>query len=281
LLPVPEISVTDALKILPGTPRSGRTLFKGLVWMRQLRDMGAPMIHDVLQPVIEGTDRAEAVAYTHADSRRRIEASLVLLHNGVIPATQMSHGAGCKQIWDAGQHCWQPQTDAWGTTSQDRIAVAGDGASILGATAAACLGRLAALDAAVRLGKLDAAQRDRMARNDRAELVRQQSLRSVLDRLFAPAAELLAPPTADDIVCRCENVTVDELHDAITQGSTDLNRVKAFTRCGMGPCQGRLCGPVAAEVIARALGQRADQPGQFRVRLPVRPVPLAELAELQ
>jgi len=34
-------------------------------------------------------------------------------------------------------------------------------------------------------------------------------------------------------------------------------------------------------VIARATGQRANQPGQFRVRLPVRPVPIAELAELQ
>jgi NADPH-dependent 2,4-dienoyl-CoA reductase/sulfur reductase-like enzyme len=281
LLTAPDIGITEALKMLPGVLRAGRTLLKGLAWLRELRDMGVKMIHDVSQPVIEGADRAEAVSYVHAGSQRRIEASLVLLHNGVIPATQMSLGAGCTQIWDTAQHCWQPQTDAWGATNQDRIAVAGDSAGILGAAAAACLGRLAALDAAVRLGKLDAAQRDRMARDDRAELTRQQSLRTVLDKLFAPAAELLAPSAAGDIACRCEDVTVDELHDAIAQGSTDLNRVKAFTRCGMGPCQGRLCGPVTAEVIARALGQRADQPGQFRVRLPVRPVPLAELAELQ
>ncbi len=76
-------------------------------------------------------------------------------------------------------------------------------------------------------------------------------------------------------------MTVAELQDAFAQGCTEANRVKAFTRCGMGPCQGRMCGPVAAEVIARELGQSADRPGQFRVRLPVRPVPLAELAELQ
>jgi NAD(P)H-nitrite reductase large subunit len=113
------------------------------------------------------------------------------------------------------------------------------------------------------------------------ELARQHSLRVVLDKLFPPAAELLAPVGADDIVCRCEEITVAELQDAVAQGCTDANRVKAFTRCGMGPCQGRMCGATAAEVIARALGQTADQPGQFRVRLPVRPVPVAELARLQ
>jgi NAD(P)H-nitrite reductase large subunit len=92
---------------------------------------------------------------------------------------------------------------------------------------------------------------------------------------------LLAPTGAADIVCRCEEITVGELQDAVTQGCTDANRVKAFTRCGMGPCQGRMCGATAAEVIARMLHQSADLPGQFRVRLPVRPVTVAELAGLQ
>jgi NADPH-dependent 2,4-dienoyl-CoA reductase/sulfur reductase-like enzyme len=281
LLTAPEIGVSDALKVLPGALRAGRTLLKGLAWMNELRGMGVRMIHEVSQPVIEGSAQAESVSYTQDGTRHRLPAGLVLLHNGVIPTTQLSLGARCRQVWDAGQYCWHPETDEWGATNHVRIAVAGDGAGTLGARAAACLGRLAAMDAAVRLGKLDPAQRDRMASDDRAELGRQQSLRSVLDKLFPPATELLAPRGADDIVCRCEEVTVGELQDAIAQGYTEANRVKAFTRCGMGPCQGRMCGPVAAEVIARALGQSADQPGQFRVRIPVRPVPLAALAELQ
>jgi bacterioferritin-associated ferredoxin len=276
-----ELGTTDALKVAPSALRTSRTLLKGLGWMNELRGAGVQMVYGVSQPVIEGAAQAEAVSYTHDGARLRVPASLVLLHNGVLPGTQLSRGAGCRQVWDADQHCWQPQTDEWGATNQARIAIAGDGGGILGARAATNLGRLAALDTAVRLGKLDPKERDRMASNDRAELARQKLLRQVLDKLFPPAAELLAPTGGDDIVCRCEEVTVGELHEAIAHGSTDSNRVKAYTRCGMGPCQGRLCGPIAAEVIARALGQRADQPGQFRVRLPVRPVPLAELAELQ
>jgi NADPH-dependent 2,4-dienoyl-CoA reductase/sulfur reductase-like enzyme len=281
LLTAPEIGMTDALKVLPSALRSGRSLLKGLAWRSELRGMGVPMLHGVTHPVVEGSSQAEAVSYAHDGMQHRTAAGLVLLHNGVIPNTQLSLAARCTQVWDADQHCWRPQTDAWGATDRARIAVAGDGAGILGARAAASLGHLAALDAAARLGKLDAAQRDRMAGEHRAELARQQSLRNVLDKLFPPATTLLAPTGAADIVCRCEEITVGELQNAVAQGCTDANRVKAFTRCGMGPCQGRMCGPTAAEVIARTLHQRADQPGQFRVRLPVRPVPLAELARLQ
>lgn len=281
LLTAPEITTADAMKVLPGALRAGRTLLKGLGWINKLRGLGVRMVHGVSQPVIEGAAQAEAVSFTQGGTRHRLPAGLVLLHNGVIPNTQLSLGARCAQVWHAGQHCWQPHSDEWGATDQARIAVAGDGAGILGARAASCRGRLAALDAAVRLGKLDPVQRDRLARDERAELARQEALRGVLDKLFPPATELLAPQGTDDIVCRCEDVTVAELQDAFAQGCTEANRVKAFTRCGMGPCQGRMCGPVAAEVIARELGQSADRPGQFRVRLPVRPVPLAELAELQ
>ena len=276
LLTAPEPGIGAAMKAL----RGGRALFKGLAWIRELRAAGVPMLYGVSRPAIEGEGRAAAVSFTQDGRRQRIAASVVLLHNGVVPAAALGLAAGCRQSWDAAQHCWRPECDAWGATSRERIAVAGDGAGVLGATAAACRGRLAALDAAMRLGKIDAARRDRMARRDRAELARQEALRGVLDRLFAPAAELLAPAGGDDIVCRCEEITAAELNDAVAAGNDDLNRVKAFTRCGMGPCQGRLCGPVAAEVVARALGRPVAEIGQLRVRLPVRPLPLAELAEL-
>jgi NADPH-dependent 2,4-dienoyl-CoA reductase/sulfur reductase-like enzyme len=239
--------------------------------------LGVLTIQGVAQPVIEGAAAAHAVSYTHDGKRHRIEAALVLLHNGLIPCTQLSRGAGCKQMWNGQQRCWQPQTDEWGATDLERIAIAGDAAGILATPAALCHGRLAALDAAMRLGKLSQTQRDQMAQAARLELAHYRAANDPR----GPAAELLAPSGPDDIVCRCESVTVRELHEAIAQGSSEINRMKAFTRCGMGLCQGRLCGPVAAEVIARALGQGADRVGQFRVRLPVHPLPLAELAGLR
>ncbi|HTC10781.1 MAG TPA: NAD(P)/FAD-dependent oxidoreductase [Acetobacteraceae bacterium] len=281
LLTAPEVGMADAIKLLPGAMRSGRTLLKGLAWRSELRSAGVRMLHGVSRPVIEGAGQVESVSYTHGGVRHRTPVGLVLLHNGVIPNTQLSLATRCKHEWDARQQYWRPQTDEWSATSHARIAVAGDGAGIMGARAAASQGRMAALDAAVRLGKIDAARRDAMVSDDRAELERQHALREMLDRLFQPAQELLAPTGIGGVVCRCEDVTVSELEDAVEKGCTDVNRVKAFTRCGMGPCQGRMCGPTVAQVIARKLGQTPDVPGQFRIRLPVRPISLAELAELQ
>ena len=55
------------------------------------------------------------------------------------------------------------------------------------------------------------------------------------------------------LVCRCEDVTRAEIEHAIDDGAREVNQVKAWTRCGMGPCQGRTCGDVVAEIVAYVL----------------------------
>jgi hypothetical protein len=64
-------------------------------------------------------------------------------------------------------------------------------------------------------------------------------------------------------------------------GCTGPNQAKSFGRAGMGPCQGRYCGLTVAEVLAAAQG--AETPaavGYFRIRAPLKPVTLGELASL-
>jgi hypothetical protein len=56
--------------------------------------------------------------------------------------------------------------------------------------------------------------------------------------------------------------------------------MKAFLRCGMGPCQGRLCGLTVTELIAEERGSAPGEIGYFRMRPPVKPVTLGELASL-
>jgi hypothetical protein len=56
--------------------------------------------------------------------------------------------------------------------------------------------------------------------------------------------------------------------------------MKAFLRCGMGPCQGRMCGLTVTELIAEARGVTPQEVGYYRIRPPVKPVTVAELAAL-
>src|SRR5690606_11450535 len=89
------------------------------------------------------------------------------------------------------------------------------------------------------------------------------------------AVEGISPQT---IVCRCEDVTRADIEGAIDEGATHMNQLKAWTRCGMGPCQGRTCSDVVGELLAQRTGQPRDAVGCFTGRAPLRPVSLADVA---
>ena len=205
-------------------------------------------------------------------------ADLLLLHDGIIPSVQITRALGCAHAWDDAQRCWKPVTDAWGVTSLANVLAAGDGAGIGGAQAAALSGRVAALHAAHALGRIDAATRDAAAAPLRAARARHLSVRPLLDALYAPLAPHLDDAT---IVCRCEEVTAGEVRAAARLGCLGLNQLKAFTRCGMGPCQGRMCGPTVAAVLAEARGCPLRGIEPYRLRFPARPVTVGQLSALR
>ena len=87
-------------------------------------------------------------------------------------------------------------------------------------------------------------------------------------------------PADDVIVCRCEEVSASELRRLVALGCQGPNQAKAFGRCGMGPCQGRLCGLTATELIAHERGVSPAEVGHYRIRPPIKPITLEELAAL-
>ena len=80
-------------------------------------------------------------------------------------------------------------------------------------------------------------------------LAREEMGRAFLDALYQPAPSF-RQPVGDTIVCRCEEVTAQQMRDTADMGCEGPNQMKAFLRCGMGPCQGRLCGLTVTELIA-------------------------------
>ncbi len=170
--------------------------------------------------------------------------------------------------------------DQFGATDIDTIAIAGDCGGIGGAAAAYITGRLAALDAACRLGRISRAVRDRRAKAGRAGLKRQLAFRRFLDALFRPADHQVVPAADATVVCRCEQVTAGELRQVIAAGALGPNQAKAFIRCGMGPCQGRMCGPTVAELFAAERGIDMAEAGYYRIRPPVKPITVGEAAGL-
>ncbi|WP_046115346.1 NAD(P)/FAD-dependent oxidoreductase [Aquincola tertiaricarbonis] len=264
-----------ALAHAAGALRGWRVLAKGLKLMTALRRAGVPFFTGATGLAVEGTDHAQALRFEAGGRSHRIEAATVLLHQGVVPNTQFSWSLRAEHRWDEAQLCWTPQADAWGELSVPGIFIAGDGGGIGGALAAACQGTLAGLAAAAQLARIDAAERDRRAAPVRAELATQLAIRPFLDALYRPK---LRVPADDVIVCRCEEVTAGDLRAHVALGCTGPNQAKSFGRCGMGPCQGRLCGLTVTEVIAEARGVSPAEVGYYRIRPPIKPITLGELA---
>jgi bacterioferritin-associated ferredoxin len=156
--------------------------------------------------------------------------------------------------------------------------VAGDGAGIAGAAAAATHGALAGLACALDLGATNPMRLTRSigpARSAHRHATRFGHAMSGLMALRPGHVENITPAT---IVCRCEDVTRAEIDAACDAGAHDINQLKAWTRCGMGPCQGRTCGDITGELLMRRMGAASRETvGCFSARTPLRPVTVEAL----
>ncbi len=275
----PRINYAQALRYAVPALRNHAYLTRGLALQARVKRAGVPIVKDVGAIEAKGDGVLARVRFRMRGQWQEVQASTLLLHHGVVPSVHATRSIHADHRWAPVQRCFVPVVDEWGNTSVDGYAAAGDGAGIVGAEASARKGQLAGLEAARALGTIDRARRDERAAPVRVELERHLPIRAFLDQLFTPRAGFFAP--ADDVlVCRCESVTAGRIREAIGLGAMGPNQMKAFTRCGMGPCQGRMCGLPAAEIIARERGMAMDEVGLFNVRPPLKPISLQELAAL-
>ena len=80
------------------------------------------------------------------------------------------------------------------------------------------------------------------------------------------------------VICRCEDVTEEDIIKEIKNGCTTLEELKQRLRLGMGPCQGRTCMMLALRILARELEKKAGEINLPKNRPPVNPIPLGLLA---
>jgi len=85
------------------------------------------------------------------------------------------------------------------------------------------------------------------------------------------------PNKSDIIVCRCEDVTLQQVEDLIDGGITDPEEIKRFLRIGMGPCQGRTCGKLVTRIIAQKTGKPAREVKSTTKRPPLVSIRMHEL----
>lgn len=264
---------------LPGIFKASRYVKDGLRLLKIIRASGVPHYKQVAGVRASGDSSVQYVEFTANGKTQRIETDLLLSHHGVIPELQLLRAAGVSCTFNERAQYWHPVLDEWGQSSVDDVFVCGDGAAINGAYGAEYSASIASIQILHCAGILSAAQRDEHAAEPLGKREKDNAIRPFLEAKYR-VPEGVLHPSGNTIVCRCESVTAKQISAAVAQGCRGPNQVKTFTRCGMGACQGRMCGPAVEVIVASATGSSRLQVGHFRARPPIRPVSLGSIASL-
>ncbi|MFN0108038.1 MAG: FAD-dependent oxidoreductase [Blastocatellia bacterium] len=213
---------------------------------RQL--IGVPYLPGCWPVAAKGEGKLESVTMRRGDKTWEVECDYLACGFYLTPNTELAAMLGC--AIENGVVAVNESQQA----SLSNVFCAGEATGIGGLELSLIEGQIAGLAAAGNQNE---------ARRLFAERARQQRFAGVLNRTFALREELRSLPTADTLACRCEDVSFERL-----QKQASWREAKLQTRCGMGPCQGRICG-AATEFL---FGWRMES-----VRPPVFPVRLESL----
>lgn len=264
----------------PKLIRVPSTFAKGLYYVGWLKAHGIRIERGVQLVGIRGALNVESIEWRGSSVNspsESIQCDAVGVSFGLKPETQLADLAGCRFRFDALNRCWLPELDSAGRSSVRGLYLAGDGAGIAGADAAELAGRSAAL---ALLDDLGIAHPRGPGMSDAASLERGLQriavFRAGIETAFAPPANCAAQWPDDMTVCRCEEIDAGTLRHCIRGGeASEINRLKALTRVGMGRCQGRMCGEAALQLLAEETGRPLEAVGRLRSQPPVKPIPLS------
>ncbi|RVT93509.1 NAD(P)/FAD-dependent oxidoreductase [Sphingomonas crocodyli] len=274
----PSGRIITAARALPGAITYGwRDLLRGLAWQWQSRSI--KVVRGITSLQARGGDKLSHVTYSTDDGQiGEIATELLFIHDGVVPGLHGTIAAGCDHRWNEAEQCFEPILDTFGRTSVETIFAAGDGATIGGARAATLSGRLAAIGIARAAGTMSSEQAETAAKPVRRGLAKAARFRHFVDALYPPVKMALPDET---ITCRCEEVTARDIRAALkNEAHLGPDGIKIATRAGMGPCQGRQCGASLTRLVREAHGGAPDAIGFLRIRPPLKPLTLGELATL-
>jgi thioredoxin reductase len=235
-----------------------------------------------------GAGRAERVTIARLDrdwrpvpgSHQDEAVDAVHVSYGFSPAVELARALGCA----SNQHPSRPVAavghDADQATSVAGVFAAGEVTGIGGADVAELEGYLAGASAARFLGRLHPVAYAARTRALRSRLGPARRFAALLDAAYPLMSGWLDWPDPDTVACRCEDTRWEQIGAAVAAGAGDVRAVKGLSRCGMGYCQGRICGPALQFAVAAAAGRSLTEVGDLHTRPVLSPVPLAAIADV-
>ncbi|NDC48592.1 MAG: FAD-dependent oxidoreductase [Micrococcales bacterium] len=234
----------------------------------------------------EGQGRVESVTHCKVDQEWRpikgteeVESvDLLCVGYGFFPSHEIFRFLGCSFVYDENQGGFKVEKDQWGETSVPGIFAAGDGTGVTGSYSAIAQGALAGLKVAFLHGNLNELQLRDLANSYIRELSNRNRFQKALNHMFDVRPGIYELADDQTIVCRCESVRKSGI-DSVIESTSDISVVKAYTRAGMGLCQGRNCQRQIAAMISKRHTLPFSEIPFATPRFPFKPVEIGLIAD--
>jgi len=261
-------------------------LKEALRYWRSIRNGGVPLLqsHIILEARGDGQVEEAVIAKVDENWRpklntaRTVKVDTICLGYGLVSSTELTWLAECEHRYDPSLGDYIPVRNADMQTTAAGIYAVGDGAGVAGRKAAVEEGCIAGISVARSLDYLSAASAGRRIGPHQKRLRKIQRFQKIINHMSSPRAGLYELATDDTVLCRCEEVTLKQLKAAMADNAVKVKDLKRMTRMGMGPCEGRMCGPSVIEIMKRRLNLPAEDVGYLGPRPTIKPVALGVLA---
>lgn len=226
------------------------------------------------------------VARVHVDGRiirgtEKIYATDTLaVGYGFSPNIELPLQAGCVVKFSAAQGGWFVDVNNTMATTVDNIYAVGETTGIAGAGKSFIEGRIAGWAILNKQGIVDPQTYETKTRPLIRQRLRHVQYGHFLNQLCRPQTGCYADIPDNTVICRCEEVTMGDIRRQLKNDFTTMNSIKKATRCSMGNCQGRTCGPILFDILSSYMPRPPDAIGCPSSRVPVKKVALGALAEM-
>jgi thioredoxin reductase len=277
------------LKAVTAGPAIWPKLFEGAVCLARLAAARVPVKQGVRVVEARGQRQLTAVVWAQIDTHGGIvagtekifAADTLAVGYGFLPNIELAQQAGCSVSYTADKGGWHVDVNASMATSVPGIYAAGETTGIAGAEKSFTEGQIAAWHILFRQDRVDLQTYESRIR----PLIRQRHQQAQYGR-FVNQLCRLAPDwyegiPDETIICRCEEITLGEIRRQLTNGFATISAIKKATRCAMGNCQGRTCGPILFDMISAFSHQPPAAIGAASARAPVKTVALGALAQMK
>jgi thioredoxin reductase len=245
-----------------------------------------PMTYGRIIVSANGKDRVESVTHAEVDKNWRVipgtektvEVDAICIGYGFFPSVELFRLLGCELGYEESRGGTVVKLDEWGATSVANVFGAGDGTGISGSYVAIARGRLAALKIAAELGKISEKSLSSLAAGYQKTFAQRTKFQSAINNAYEIKDGIYQLADNGTVICRCESVKLESILPSL-ESTIDPSVVKAYTRCGMGLCQGRNCQRQISALIAQKHGIPISQITQATPRFPTKPIKLGQIAD--